>query len=452
MREEELRRRFRSLAEPVADGVEPPDPRLVRARGRRRRRRLLAGTALVVALALAGVGGAWAGLVGPWVPSLTGVGPASSAPTPPTTAPAPASSAPASSATATSSGAAGSPTTTLPLGRIQRLDAVQAIGDTGTVFAVGKGTILATSDFGRTWVRVWRGAAELRDVDFVSASVGWALGDGILLATVDGGQHWHRLGQPRAGPLRRIHFASPTQGWGVAGGTDQTDQGPMQAQGTTTLVHTSDGGRSWSTLAAPAPPQSVCFTAPDDGWLASGTRVWRSVDGGHRWGPRPSFTLPAPTEGLPAFAELQCAAPGAAWVRVDAGDAAAGHRPYALYASGDGGAHWRGVLGEPGTLGNLLGLPAGPGSYPGPFSVIDPSRAFLLSPTPAAEATGAVLAGQGGRLRRLPDLPGSTLSTPLSVSFASTTRGWVVGSNTARRAVLLATSNGGHSWRSQLPA
>jgi hypothetical protein len=93
-----------------------------------------------------------------------------------------------------------------------------------------------------------------------------------------------------------------------------------------------------------------------------------------------------------------------------------------------------------------------PGSYPGPFSGIDPSRAFLLSPTPAAEATGAVLAGQGGRLRRLPDLPGSTLSTPLSVSFASTTRGWVVGSNTARRAVLLATSNGGRSWRSQLRA
>jgi len=452
MRDEELRRRFRLLAEPVADGVEPPDPRLVRERGRRRSRRLLAGTALVVAAALAGAGGAWAGLIGPPVPSLTGVGPASSAPAPPTTAPAPPSSAPASSAPATTSGAAASPTTTLPLGRVERLDAVQAIGGTGTVVAVGKGAILTTSNFGRTWVRVWRGAHELRDVDFVSAWTGWALGEGVLLGTVDGGQHWHRLSQPRAGPLRRVHFASRTQGWGVAGGTDQADQGPMQAQGATTLVHTSDGGRTWSALAAPAPPQSVCFTAPDDGWLASGTSVWRSVDGGHRWGARPSFTLPAPTDGLPAYTELQCAAPGAAWVRVDTGDAAAGHRPYALYASGDGGAHWRGVLGEPGTLGALLGLPAGPGSSPGPFSVIDPSRAFLLSPTPAAQATGAVLVSQGSRLRRLPDLPGATLATPLSVSFASTTRGWVVGSNTAGRAVLLATVDGGRSWQSQLPA
>jgi hypothetical protein len=450
MREEELRRRFRSLAEPVAEGVEPPDPRLVRARGRRRRRRLLAGTALVVAVALAGAGGAWAGLVGLPAPSLTGVSPASSVPAPPTTVPVPSSSAPAS--TAQRAPVPEPPTTTLPLGRVERLDAVQAVGGTETVWAVGKGMILTTSNFGRTWARVWRGAQQLRDLDFVNASTGWALGDGILLGTVDGGQHWHQLGQPRAGPLRRVHFASRTQGWGVAGGTDQADQGPMQAQGATRLVHTSDGGRTWSALDAPARPQSVCFTAPDDGWLASGTSVWRSVDGGHRWGSRPSFTLPVPTDGLPSFAELQCAKPGAAWVRVDAGDQAAGHRPYALYASGDGGAHWRGVLGEPGTLGNLLRLPAGPGSSPGPFSVIDPSRAFLLSPNPAAEATGAVLAGQGGRPRRLPDLPGTILSTPLSVSFASATRGWAVGSNTAGRAVLLATSNGGRTWRSQLPA
>jgi hypothetical protein len=57
-------------------------------------------------------------------------------------------------------------------------------------------------------------------------------------------------------------------------------------------VHTTDGGRIWSALAAPAPPQSVCFTAPNDGWLASGTSVWRSTDGGRSWGSPPSFTLP----------------------------------------------------------------------------------------------------------------------------------------------------------------
>ncbi|HYY82646.1 MAG TPA: hypothetical protein VFD04_26175 [Actinomycetes bacterium] len=352
--------------------------------------------------------------------------------------PTPPSSSPPPPTTADHHGAPPNPpVATLPLGHVQQLDAVQAVGDGGTVWAVGKGAILKTSDGGRSWARVWRGAQELREVDFVSASAGWALGDHLLLGTVDGGRHWRVLGQPGVGPLRQVHFASPSQGWGVAA---------------TRLVHSSDGGRTWQSLPAPARPQTVCFTAPDDGWLASGRQVWRSVDGGRGW--RRRFTLPLPPDGLPADAELQCAAPGAAWVRFDAGDAAAGHIPYALYATGDGGAHWRGVLAEGGTLAGELHLPPGPGSYPGPFSVIDPRRAVLLSATPAAERTGAVRIGQGGRLRRLPDIPDATLSTiwPMSVSFASTTRGWVVGSDRARGAVILATTDGGRSWQTQLRA
>jgi photosystem II stability/assembly factor-like uncharacterized protein len=300
------------------------------------------------------------------------------------------------------------PTTTLPLGHIEQLDAVQAIGE-GTAVAVGKGVILTTSNGGRRWVRTWRGPQELHDLDFVS----------------------------------------PAQGWGVAGGADRADQRSVPA---TRLVQTSDGGRTWTALAAPAPPQSVCFTAPDDGWLASDRSVWRSVDGGRSWGSRPSFTLPVAASEPPFFAALQCARPGAAWVRFDSDDHYAGHSPYALYTSGDGGAHWHGVLS---TLGAVLPvrLPGGPGSYPGPFSVIDPERAFLLSPTPAAEATGAMLISQGGgRLRRLPDLPGTTLFMPHSVSFASASRGWAVGADLAGRAVLLATGDGGRSWHSQLPS
>jgi shikimate 5-dehydrogenase len=45
----------------------------------------------------------------------------------------------------------------------------------------------------------------------------------------------------------------------------------------------------------------------------------------------------------------------------------------------------------------------------------------------------------------------STLS-PMAVSFASATRGWVVGTGGAGRAVILATADGRRSWQSQLPA
>jgi hypothetical protein len=391
--------------------------------------RSIATALLVASVALAGCDGSQ--------PDRSGT--AGTAAVPPTTAP-------VASGGGSGSGVAGA-ATTLPLGRVGRLDAVQFVGGSGIGWAVGQGTILATSDGGRRWGRVWRGAAQLRDLDFVSARTGWALGDGLLLGSSDGGQHWQRLGQPRSGPLRRVHFASALQGWGVAGGSDQAGQGPMLAQGATTLVHTSDGGQSWSVLAAPAPPQSVCFTSPGDGWLASGTRVWRWSGGG--WGARPSFTLPVAAGGPAYLAELQCARPDAAWVRFSGGGAAAGHIPYALYASSDGGGHWRGVLAEQATLGVVLGLPAGPGSYPGPFSLIDPQRALLLSPTPPAGTVGAVMVA-GRRLQRLAEIPGRVLSAPLSVSFASATRGWAVGSDSAGHAVIVATSDGGHHWQPQL--
>jgi photosystem II stability/assembly factor-like uncharacterized protein len=337
--------------------------------------------------------------------------------------------------------------TKLPLGRVGALEAVQAVG-TQIAFAAGKGAILTTSDGGRTWVRVWRGPQDLRYLDFVSASTGWVVGDGILLGTVDGGQHWHQLGQPRVRPLRSVHFSSPSEGWGIAGGSDRPVEGSIPA---TTLVHTRDGGRTWSALAAPAPPQSVCFTSPNDGWLASGIRVWRSTDGGRSWASQANFVPRLRQYTYAPSAWLQCAATGAAWVRFDSNEGAAGSSPYALYATGDGGAHWRGVLAWHGEQ----GVPPGPGTYPGPFSVIDPQRAFLLSPTPAADSTGAVLISRGGSLlRRLPGIPRTRLSTvsePMSVSFASATRGWVVGTDPAGRGVILATLDGGQSWRSQLP-
>lgn len=426
---------FRSFAEPVARWAEPPDPRRIRTRGRRRRRNLLGGAMLAAVALIVGAVGVRAGLLADSTPS---VGQVAS----PTTlaAPGPATTASAPSSTP--------PSTTLPLGKVTSLDAVQVTGP-GSVVVVGKRAILATTDSGRTWVRVWEGPGDLRDVNFSSASAGWALGDGLVLATADGGLHWGPLGEPAQGTLRRVHFVSRTEGWGVAGGADQAVEGPMVPTGATRLVHSVDGGRTWSAQAAPAPPQSVCFTSPADGWLASGTRVWRSTDGGRSWGRKPSFTLPVDAGSPPFQAELQCAEPAAAWVRFDGGGAAAGHSPYALYTTRDGGGRWRGVLAEANTLSPRLRLPSGPGSTPGPFSVIDPTSAFLLSPTPAANAVGGVLV-EGEKFSVVSDIRGSFLSDSTSVSFASRTTGWAVGKDGAGRAVILVTSDGGRRWSRQL--
>ena len=436
---------FRSFAEPVEGGANPPDPGQIRGRGRQRRRRLVGGTLVALAAVAAITGGAAAGLYGRSTPS------AGQSPAPVTeTAPGPTGRPPSTSAapgpqTTTAGGVA--PPATLPLGRLTSLEAVQVTGQSSAV-VVGKGAILATRDAGRTWGRAWSGDADLHDVNFSSASSGWALGDGTVLATQDGGQHWSELPEPAQGTLRRVHFVSRTEGWGVAGGAAVPGEGPMTPTGATRLVHTVDGGRRWATQAAPAPPQSVCFTSPEDGWMASGTGVWRSTDGGRSWGARPSFTLPVPSGTPPFQTELQCARPSAAWVRFAGGGAALGHLPYALYTTLDGGGHWRGALAEGGTLATELRLPSGPGTSPGPFSVIDPTQAFVLSPTPAAASVGAALAG--ARVRQLPDIPDRVLRDPLSASFASATVGWVVGRDGAGRAVILGTSDGGRRWARQL--
>jgi photosystem II stability/assembly factor-like uncharacterized protein len=449
MHDQELRRMFKAFAAPVAGAVEPPDARRIRARGRRRSRNLIGGTALALCVLAGGAVGARAGLVRPNPPVGQIALPATTQPSSPTTIrPQSGVTSPPTTTPAT--------TTTLPLGRIRTLNAVQVIGP-GSAVAVGDGAILATGDRGRTWTRLWSGAANLRDVDFSTATNGWVIGDGTALATTDGGQHWRPLGEPGQGTLRKVHFVSPREGWGIAGGTDLSagpgalPVGPVQPVGATRLVHSADGGRSWSTLASPSPPQSVCFASPRDGWVASGTSVWRSTDGGRGWGAGPSFTLPVAAGG-PAFqAELQCADGGAAWVRFTGGGAALGHIPYAIYATVDGGANWRGVAAEGGTLATELRLPSGPGSYPGPFSVVDASTAVMLSPTPAADSTGVAIATRGGgKLTTLPAIAGARLLEPSSASFASATTGWVVGRDRAGRAVILATADGGRHWTGQL--
>ena len=450
MHDQELRRMFKAFAAPVADAVEPPDPRRIRARGRRRRRGLIGGTALALCVLAGGAIGAGAGLFRP-APTVGQVAiPGTTRPVPSTTAK------PRGAVVSPSTTAPASTATTLPLGRIRSVNAVQVTG-AGSAVAVGDGTILATGDRGRTWTRRWRGAANLRDVNFSTASNGWAIGDDTTLVTVDGGRRWRPLPEPTQGTLRKAHFVSPAEGWGIAGGADLSawpgvlPVGPMQPSGATRLVHSSDGGVTWSTQASPSPPQSVCFASPRDGWIAARTSVWRSTDGGRSWGAGPSFTLPVRAGGQGYQAELQCADGGAAWVRFTGGGAALGHIPYAIYATVDGGAHWRGVAAELGTLGTELGLPPGPGSYPGPFSVVDASTAVLVSPTPAADSTGVAIATRGGaKLTGLPAIAGANLLVPTSASFASATTGWVVGEDRAGRAVILATADSGRHWTVQL--
>lgn len=87
--------------------------------------------------------------------------------------------------------------------------------------------------------------ANLHDVQFVSASTGWAVGDrGVIWKTVDGGRSWRLLDSPVDCPLRSLCFLTDRIGWIAGGGV-----APYTRLGYGVVLHTEDGGQTWQVLA-----------------------------------------------------------------------------------------------------------------------------------------------------------------------------------------------------------
>jgi photosystem II stability/assembly factor-like uncharacterized protein len=314
-------------------------------------------------------------------------------------------------------------------------------------WAVGSRGIYATTD-GAHWSKQYSSGDAFVGVDFISSTTGWVVGAQSLLGTTDGGRSWHQLGEAQQW-IRSVHFVSATNGWGVAGGNDPGEfHGILTSWTGGTLVVTGDGGQSWSSLTSPADVQSICFSDSAHGWLAtaSGT-VYRSTDAGHTW--NRSLQMAGTQQGLPTASRIECAAPSAAWIEFAPGGAAAGHSPYVDYATTNAQS-WRTVMAEPGTIGNQLpGVPAGPGSYPGAFSVVDPNDAVFVGDTPPANAASVMIATNGGAtLKRTGSIPGP--SETYDAAFISTTTGWVLEVNMNNQVVIDATTDGGYHWTQQL--
>jgi photosystem II stability/assembly factor-like uncharacterized protein len=331
-------------------------------------------------------------------------------------------------------------------GGIPALASIQMVGP-HLGWAVGSHAIYATTD-GTHWFKQYSSTEDFVGVDFISTTTGWVVGGQTLLGTTDGGRSWHQLGEaPQL--IRSVHFVSATQGWGIAGGNAELIMhGVLIPSSGGSVVVSNDGGRSWADLSSPADPQSLCFSDAAHGWLAtqSGT-VYRSQDGGQSWSQVLQMARSQP--GLSGWARVECAAPSALWVQWALGGAAAGHTPYVVYATTNGQS-WRTVMAEPGTIGNQLpGVPAGPGSYPGSFSVVDPSDAVFVGDTPPANAASVMIATNGGAtLKSTGQIAGAWQT--FDAAFVSTSTGWVLTVSGNGQAIIVATTDGGYHWSTQL--
>lgn len=439
---------------PLDDGATPDETEralghLTATMTRARRYRRIRVTALGV-IAIAAIAVPFGLTRSPAARSLKVIAPAPSASTPP-------------SGTAPGPPTCGDPAA--PAGpRVGALQTVQFV-TTQAGWAAGSGRILATADGGRSWHQQYSGSAQIVQIDFVNRTDGWALDSaGALLRTTSGGAGWTPLPAPCL-PLRQVHFATPMTGWAVAGGghiTGMFDPGARRAG--SVVVRTGDGGRTWQTVAgAPAAPTSVCFTSPTDGWVGTVGRIWKTTDAGGHWSL--SLAEPPATGAPSAFRydtpAIECSGPDAAWALFLGEGAALGNSPYLAYATTDG-ITWRPVLEEgyiEGALRPQLHAPNGPGSYPGPFSVISPATAVFAGEDPAgAGSTPLVEATNGGasliRTGRITHMASAT-----SIAFTDPEHGWATGiENSTDQAgsttyVIESTSDGGSTWslRYQVP-
>jgi photosystem II stability/assembly factor-like uncharacterized protein len=91
------------------------------------------------------------------------------------------------------------------------------------------------------WPSGYRQDANLFDVCFVNAQLGWAVGDrGTILHTQDGGETWQLQETPAAGRLESVHFVDAQHGWAVGGSTT-----PYTHRSVGCVLRTDNGGQTW---------------------------------------------------------------------------------------------------------------------------------------------------------------------------------------------------------------
>ncbi|NUT76885.1 hypothetical protein HNO86_17740 [Pseudomonas sp. C1C7] len=139
----------------------------------------------------------------------------------------------------------------------------------------GDGTILATSDGGRTWSSNWLKALPIAVQFNADGQHGWVVGvDGAILFTSDGGRTWAAQSSGMKAPLYAVHFnADGRHGWVVG------DDG--------TILSTSDGGHTWATQSSgvKTPLSAVHFNDDGQRGWAVGERgtILATSDGGRTW-------------------------------------------------------------------------------------------------------------------------------------------------------------------------
>jgi len=143
---------------------------------------------------------------------------------------------------------------------------------------ISGGTIYHTTDGGLTLTVQTRHNVDFSAITFVGARHGWAVGypagpkgTAILYRTVNGGATWTRVRLRWHGGIRDVGFATTQVGWATINHR---------------ILHTTDGGRSWTAQVLGRHHQTFAVQALSarQAWIAEGgNTLLQTVDGGGGW-------------------------------------------------------------------------------------------------------------------------------------------------------------------------
>ena len=146
-------------------------------------------------------------------------------------------------------------------------------------------------------------------VSFRGANNGWAAGYyGTLLQTTDGGKSWVRRPLKSNDLIRRVRFLNDREGWAVGHRGN--------------IFHTEDGGSNW-TVQHQVPDvylRDIAMVDSENGWAVGHKKtILRTTDGGRNWTPQTfahTTQDPPRLNGVAAYDAMNAVAVGEFGVRI----------------------------------------------------------------------------------------------------------------------------------------